>query len=191
MTRAAFSRRMEQLGQLVTDAVAYFSAWDPLYYADPDAVAVFNRYSGHFTPARVGLQLVMTLGIAKLFDQNWRAISIPNVISTAERNLSTFVPLLEDATLTEMKQRMRAQALVLRRLTRLRNKRLAHYDVVINGRIDITYEELSHLVEDIKWIWNELDHGHRQNVTAFQRLEDDARRHTAALIDALRAAPGR
>ena len=63
--------------------------------------------------------------------------------------------------------------------------------MVIDGRIDITYEELSHLVEDIKWIWNELDHGHRQNVTAFQRLEDDARRHTAALIDALRAAPGR
>lgn len=178
---------MEQLGQLVADAVASFAAWEPLYYANPESIEVMNRYRGHFTPARTGLQLAMTLQIAKLFDRDKRAISVPNVISTAERNPSLFVPHLEDATLAEIKTRLIAQAWVRRRLTRLRNKRLAHYERVIKGRIDITYGELSHLLEDIKWIWNALDHGHRQATTAFLQLEDDAERHTAALIDMLRA----
>ena len=188
MTRQAFSWRMHELGGLVTEAVTYFSAWEALHNADTESVVVLTQYRGHFEPARAGLQLVAVLHVAKLFDKNKRTISIPNLIRAAKLDRPALVPHLDDVTLAEIERRLGAHAPVLRRLKRLRDQRLAHYDAAPKGSRRLTPEELADLVEDVKWIWNELDIGHRQNVTVFDGLEMDAQRHTAALIDALRAA---
>ena len=55
MEREEFKRRLDDLLEIISDGLAYFTAWQELNSDDSNTIRALNVYRGFFVPAKNGL----------------------------------------------------------------------------------------------------------------------------------------
>ena len=83
MERQEFKRQLDELGKVISDGIAYFSAWRGLMVEDEDSAQALNRYRGLFLTARVALLKMTLIQFAKVFDRDRRTVSLRNLLAEA------------------------------------------------------------------------------------------------------------
>lgn len=186
MEREDFKYRLDELGKVIRDGIAYFSAWRGLMVEDEDSAKALNRYRGLFLPARYALLWMTLMQFAKVFDRHPNTASVTNLLTAAKRDRENLLPYGTEEDIREIEERISSSKSLLERLKRYRDKRLAHHDAIVTGDTSLPYEEFSKLVEDVKSIYNSLTRGHDQSVTHFEQLAHDAESHTSEVVRVMR-----
>jgi len=71
---------------------------------------------------------------------------------------------------------------VLEQLKAVRDQRIAHHDAIKASDRHLLYGDVSRLVEDIKYIYNELNQLHDGIIWNFDHLTKSAEQHTSEVI---------
>lgn len=186
MQRQEFKRQLEELRTIITDGLAYFSAWRGLMVDDEVSGQALNRYRGLFLPAQVALQKITLMQLAKVFDKNPKTISLRNLLNAAKKNRENLTPFATEENLRHIEQKIESSEGLLKRLKRFRDQRLAHHDAIVAGDVSLPYGEVRKLVEEIKSMHNSLTSGHERSETHFEHLVRDAERHTSEVVRIMR-----
>lgn len=181
-----FKRQLVELGTVINDSIAYFSAWRGLMVADEVSAHALNRYRALFLPARSALLWMTLMQFAKVFDRDSRTVSLRNLLTAAKKNRENLTPYATEENLRHIEQKIDASEGLLDRLKRLRDQRIAHHDAIIAGDVSLPYGEVRKLVEEIKSMYNSLTSGHEQSDTHFGNLARDAERHTSEVVRIMR-----
>lgn len=186
MTTEDFSRQLNELGSVIYDGIAYFSAWQGLMVEDEDSAHALNHYGGFFLYARNALLGMAFMQFTKVFDRDPRTVSLRNLLAKAKADGGLLTPHATAEELEEIERQVGAKDAVLDRLKRLRNQRIAHHDAITPGDRSVLFGEVQELVEDIKSMYNSIQRGHDRSVTWFERLTDEVDRHTAQVVGIMR-----
>lgn len=187
MQRQEFKRQLDELGKvIISDGIAYFSAWRGLMVGEEDSAHALNRYRGLFLPARDALLKMTLMQFAKVFDRDPRTVSLRNLLSAVKKNRENLTPYATEENLRDIEQKVDASEGLLNRLKRYRDQRLAHHDAIIAGDTRLPYGEVRELVEEVKSMYNSLTKGHDGSVTSFEYLARQAKRHTAEVVRIMR-----
>lgn len=184
--RAEFKRQLDELRNIISDGVAYFSAWQGLMVEDDESAQALNRYRGLFLPARNALMNTAIMQFVKVFDRNPRTISLRNLIIKAKGNKKELLPYSKDQDLIDIEQKIETSESLLERLKCYRDQRLAHHDSIITGDTRLLFGEMQELVGDIELIYNKLTTGHARNMCSFDFLAKEATRHTSDVVRLMR-----
>ncbi len=158
MDRAEYKQRLDGLSTSITDASKFFAAWDALNSENEEIIAAMNSFRGFFTPASEGFQYGMAMKLAMAFDTHTRVASFPNVLKAAQEAPEDLAPGLSDSDFAELSD------LIIRggsALTALRNKVLAHTDVVTPLESDqkqVYYDEFKAILDDSVTSLNRFNH---------------------------------
>lgn len=183
---AEFKRKLDELRGIITDGIAYFSCWQGLRVGDEESAHALNRYRGLFLPARTALLWMALLQFAKVFDRDPRTVSLINLLNAAQADRECLTPYATLEDLAQIERELQSNEALLKRLKRLRDQRIAHHDAIASGDRSVLYGEVRQLVEGIKSVYNSLCRGHDRSYTSFERLADDANRHTADVVRIMR-----
>jgi hypothetical protein len=184
-----FKRRLMQLHEDITGALAFYAAWHSLVMHDPNAAQwslerqsqILGRWRGFMTPAVLALQRMAMLSFAKVFDTDSRAASFPSLLREAERDKS-LIPHGGPDALSEIDQRL-AQARDTRRIiTRLRNERLAHTDSSSGELPSLMSQTVESLADDIKFAFNKLSVAHDRSYQDWDSMLRETERDTRDLF---------
>jgi len=186
MQRQEFKRQLDELGKVISDGIAYFSAWRGLMVEDEDSAHALNRYRGLFLPARSALLWMTLMQFAKVFDRNPRTVSLRNLLTAAKKNRENLTPYATEENLRHIEKKIDTSEGLLDRLKRLRDQRIAHHDAIPAGDVSLPYGEVRELVEEIKSMYNLLTSGHEKSVTHFEYLTREAERHTSEVVRIMR-----
>jgi len=181
-----FKRQLVELGKIIADGIAYFSAWRNLTVADEDSAQALNRYRGLFLPAQIALQSQALMQFAKVFDKHSKTISLRNLLTAANENRPILTPHATENELKDIEQKINDSDSLLTRLKRYRDTHLAHCDAIVAGDTSLPYGEVNKLVEEVKSGYNSLTKGHDRSVTSFEQLACDAERHTSEVVRIMR-----
>ena len=181
-----FKRQLDELRTIITDGIAYFSAWRGLMVEDEVSANALNRYRGLFLPARNALLWMTLMQFAKVFDRDPRTISLRNLLTAAKKNREHLTPHATEDDLRQVGQKVDSSEGLLERLKRFRDQRLAHHDAIIADGVSLPYRDMKQLVEEVKSMHNSLAKGHDRSVTAFESIAHDAERHTSEVVRIMR-----
>ena len=188
MNNSQYKQRLVELERLLSDVIAYFAGWEALTSDDEELVQAMNRYKGFFTPARGAFQQMMMIQAAKAFDRDSRTASFPNLIKAARGNPTDLAPRLSDADFEEIGHESAEIEDVVRRLSILRNQRLAHLDSTVGDHADRTvrYGAFRDLIEAMKRLFNRLSSAFEGRHVAFDNLPSEAKRHIGQVQELVR-----
>lgn len=181
-----FKRQLDELGKVISDGIAYFSAWRGLMVEDEDSAHALNRYRGLFLPARGALLWITLLQFNKVFDRHPRTVSLRNLLAAAKKDREKLTPYATQENLRHIEQKIDASVDLLERLKRLRDQRIAHHDAIPAGDVSLPYGEVRKLVEEIKSMYNSLTRGHDRSTTHYEYLVRDAENHTSDVVSIMR-----
>ncbi|MBI4333923.1 MAG: hypothetical protein HY673_21885 [Chloroflexi bacterium] len=181
-----FKRQQDELGKIISNGTAYFSAWRGLMVEDEDSAHALNDYRNFFLPARDALLKMTLMQFAKVFDRHPKTVSLSNLARAAKKNRETLLPHATDNDLRDIEQKVDAAGELLKRLKRYRDQRLAHHDAVLAGDMRLRYGEVRKLIEETKSIYNLLSHGHEQARTMFEWLARDAQEDSSGVVRVMR-----
>ena len=133
MQRQEFKRQLDELCKVISDGIAYFSAWRGLMVEDEDSAHALNRYRGLFLPARSALLWMTLMQFAKVFDRDSRTVSLRNLLTAAKKDREHLTPYATEENLRHIEQKVDASEGLLERLKRLRIQRIAHHDAITVG----------------------------------------------------------
>jgi uncharacterized Fe-S cluster-containing radical SAM superfamily protein len=181
-----FKRQLDELRTIITDGIAYFSAWRGLTVEDEVSAHALNRYRGLFLPARNALLWMTFMQFAKVFDPDTRTISLRNLLIAAKADRENLTPHANEENLQKLEEQIDTNEDLLQRLKSLRDQRIAHHDAKITGDTRLLYGETRKLVEAVKSIYNSLTSYHDRSITSFEYLVREAERHTAEVVQIMR-----
>lgn len=181
-----FKRQLDEVGKIITNGTAYFTAWHVLMVKDEDSAHALNRYRNFFLPARDALLKMMLMQFAKVFDRHPKTVSLRNLISTATKNRETLIPYATEDDLRDIEQKIDTKGELLHRLKGYRDRRLAHHDAIVAGDMGLLYGEVKTLVEETKSIYNSLTHSYEGTRTLFEWLDRDVERDTSEVVRIMR-----
>lgn len=174
---AAFDQLKHEISLIKSSRAAFYASWQ-----SEDQLAVLNRHKGFFSPAREALRQTMLMTTARIIDTHPRTASIPNLVIAIREN-PALLPNGSEETVTKLDLALEALSGVGTRLTRLRNKRLAHWD---RGHLKlprIEKQEIDGLIEQAIDVYNLISSGVDRSVTSWTQIERDAERHTKLLFE--------
>jgi hypothetical protein len=149
-----FKRQITELGSVIYDGVAYFSAWRGLMVEDEVSAHALNRYRGLFLPARNALLWMTIMQFAKVFDRDPRTVSLRNLITAAQEDREHLTPYAAEEDLQGLLEQIYGSDDLLARIKNLRDQRIAHHDAIRAGDTRLLYGEVKQLVEEVKSIFN-------------------------------------
>ncbi|MFC2035327.1 hypothetical protein ACFLUJ_04285 [Chloroflexota bacterium] len=182
MESEEFKSQLTELGSIITDGIAYFSAWVAITNLDESSAQALSRYRGLFRPAQLSLQYMALLQFAKVFDHGHRPVSLHNLLAAVKENPKLLTPHAKWNDLQSIEHKINGHEELLEHLKAFRDQRLAHYDSDISRDTSLTFGQVKQLVEDVKDIYNSLSRGHERSVTSFDRISRDAEQHTTEVI---------
>jgi len=183
MEHKEFKRQLDELRTIITDGIAYFSAWQAIANLDENSAHALNRYRGFFLPAQVSLKNMALLQFSKIFDPDTRTISLRNLLSAVKENRQLLTPHAEEDDLKRIEHLIDSNEESLNHLKGFRDQRLAHHDKVISSDTSLTFGKVRKLIDDVKVIYNSLSRGHERSTTAFDFISREAERHTLQVIE--------
>jgi len=181
-----FKRQLDELRTVITDGIAYFSAWRGLMVEDEVSAHALNSYRGLFLPARNALRWMTLMQFAKVFDWHPRAISLRNLLTAAKKDRENLTPYATEEDLQQLEKQIDASKDLLVRLKRVRDQRIAHHDAIIAGDTRLLYGETRKLAEEVKSMYNSLTRYHDRSTTIFENLVREAERHTSQVVSIMR-----
>lgn len=108
MERQEFKRQLDQLGKVISDGIAYFSAWRSLMVEDEDSAHALNRYRGLFLPARSALLWMTLMQFVKVFNRHPRAVSLRNLLTAAKKEPENLMPYATEESLRHIEEKVNA-----------------------------------------------------------------------------------
>lgn len=181
-----FKHQLAELGKIITDGTAYFTAWRGLTVEDEDSAHALNDYQNLFIPARDSLLKMTLMQFAKVFDRHPKTVSLRNLIGAAKKNRQTLIPYGTEDNLRDIEQKLDASEELLNQLKAYRDQRLAHHDAIIAGDMRLPYGEVKKLVEETKCMYNSLTRSHDGARTIFEILDRDVERDTSEVVRIMR-----
>ena len=182
MESEEFKKQLAELSTIISDGIAYFSAWRVLGDLDESSAQALNRYRGLFIPAQLSLKYMALLQFAKIFDRDSRTVSLYNLLTEVRKNQNLLTPHATEDDLQLIERKINSNEELVGRLKGFRDQRLAHYDSALSRNTSLTFGQVKQLIEDVKVIYNSLCRGHERSTTSFDRISRDAERHTSEVI---------
>lgn len=182
-----FTRRLNELGSVITMGIAYFVAWRGLMVEDEESAHALNLHRGFFLPARDALLWMTFMQLSKAFDRDPRTISLTVLLDAAKANRTTLTPQATEDELNIIEKQISDNEQLLTRLKNLRDQRIAHHDAIAPNDRRVLFGEVQKLVEDIKSMYNNLCHWHNNTYTSFDMISRDAERDTAEVVNIMRS----
>lgn len=179
MEQQEFKNQLDALRSIITDGVAYFSAWRTIANLNEDEAHALNRYRGFFSPARNSLRAMALLQFAKVFDRDARTISLCNLLSAAKDNPILFVPYAKEGDLEKLECKLNSNEQLLNHLKSYRDQRLAHHDQKVSKDTSLQFGIVRQLIEDVKDMHDALGTWHERSTTSFDLLTYEAEQHTS------------
>lgn len=186
MEQQDFKKQLDELRNMISDGIGYFSAWYAIANLDEDSAHALNRYRGFFLPVQFSLKNMALLQLAKVFDHNPRTVSLRNLLSTAKSNPTLFVPHAEGDDLQSLERKIDSNEKVLSHLKSYRDQRLAHYDQVVSRDTSLLFGQVRHLIDDVKDMYNSLSEWHEGSTTSFAFKSREAEEHTSRVKQVMR-----
>ena len=181
-----FKGQLDELQNIISDGIAYFSVWQGLMVEDEVSAQALNRYRGLFLTARNALLWSALMQFAKIFDRDSRTVSLRNLLTAAKNDRENLTPYATEEKLLDIERKIDASESLLQRLKGFRDQRLAHHDATVTGKTPLLYGEVKRLVEEIKSMYNSLRLGHDRSTTAFDHLALEGGRHTSEVVRIMR-----
>jgi len=169
-----FKRQLGELRDIITDGIAYFSAWYEMANLSEGEAHALNRYRGFFLPVQKSLNNMALLQIAKVFDRNPRTVSLHSLLSAAKSNPELFTPHAEEHELQHFEGKIDSNEELLNRLKSYRDQRLAHHDSAITRDTSLKFGQVSQLVDDVKDMYNLLSKWHERSTVSFDYISREA-----------------
>ncbi|MFC1959067.1 hypothetical protein ACFLV6_04080 [Chloroflexota bacterium] len=182
MESEEFKRQLDELRSIITDGIAYFSAWYAMANLDEKSAQALNRYRGFFLSVQASLKYMALLQFAKVFDRGYRPISLHNLLAAVRENPKLLTPHAQEDDLRSIEHKIDSHEELLEHLKAFRDQRLAHYDSDISKDTSLTFGQVKQLVDDVKDIYNSLSRGHERSTTAFDSISLEAERSTSQVI---------
>jgi hypothetical protein len=181
-----FTRRLNELGSIITFGIAYFIAWRGLMVEDDESAHALNRYRGFFLPTRDALLWMTFMQLSKVFDRDYRTVSLSVLLDAAKANRTALTPQATEENLNDIEKQINDNEKLLIRLKNLRDQRIAHHDAIASDDRRILFGEVQKLVEDIKSMYNDLSYWHNNAYTSFDMIARDAERDTSEVVQIMR-----
>lgn len=189
MTREEFRKRLDQLREVITRGVAYYTVWKNLRLHDPSKVSwslaeqeeVLGRFRGFFTPVVLALLHMAFIEFAKVFDTDPRTASLTN-LRTAARQDEGLIPRASVAELDNVFAPLRQSKRILRGLKRMRDRQLAHIDVDAPPVDPILVAEFDKLVDGVKSAFSFLATAHDGRVLGWEHPLRDVDAYTNEVL---------
>lgn len=181
-----FRRQLDELRNIISDGIAYFSAWKGIMVGDKDSAQSLNRYNGLFLPARNALLWSALMQFAKVFDRDPRTVSLRNMLTAAKNNQKGLTPYATNEDLLDIEQKIDASETLLERLKGFRDQRLAHHDATVTSKVSLLFGEVQRLIDEVKSMYNSLRRVHDRSTTAFDYLARKAERNTSEVVSIMR-----
>jgi len=195
MDRYQFERQLTHLRKIVLDGVSYFIVWQALNKEYDDSKQYFHQdkgfwyqFSGFFAPARKALLWSTLIQLSKAFDKDTRNVSFGKLLKIALENRKELVPHATRSSLRAILNKIENNTLLLQRLRRYRNKRLAHFDSELTEDIELPSQEVQTLVEETKSIFNSLKYSCDGKYDDFKDIMEDVYLHTSQVISIMKDA---
>jgi hypothetical protein len=187
MTAEEFKRELDELRKIIWDGVACYWAWRGLQAEDKESLTALNQYPAFFHPARVCLRNMALLQFAKVFDRDYRAVSLRNLLAKAKSDRQNLTPCATEGELDQIDTHIDKNEALLNSLKSLRDQRIAHHDAIrsIDGR-EPRQGEVQKLMEEIVSMFNALSRGHDGRVTSVITLKSQVVRHTSGVVRIMR-----
>jgi hypothetical protein len=115
MESEEFKGQLAELRTIISDGIAYFSAWHVLSDLDDSSAQALSRYRGFFRPAQLSLLYMALLQFAKVFDRDSRTVSLHNLLSAVRENPKLLTPHSSLLTLKRMTYRVLNVKLIVMR----------------------------------------------------------------------------
>ena len=183
MERDEFKRRLDELGNIISDGFSYFAVWRGLNIGDADTVSALNAYRGFFVPIKNGLLWMSIMQFAKVFDKNPRTVSLPNLLEVARAERATLLPHITDKDIDNINQALQENTNALEGIKRLRDQRIAHHDAIPDSEKALLYGEMNKLTEAVIVMYNTISQGHNRSTTSLDLLTRTAELHTNQVVE--------
>lgn len=184
-----FEEFLKTLTDLVSRAHALHAIWKELSTLSEGEAAALNRYRGFFLPTKIELRDAMLLELAKVLDENEKTVSLINLVRLLRRNRDLIPEEAEDRLtperLRQLAQRLNGESSFRANLKRFRDQRLAHYALQLEGDTSLRHPNEERMIEAVVEVFNEIQSSLARTYTSFQKLADDAQRHTRGVIQVM------
>lgn len=186
MTYEEVTDQLNDLRVIIGDAIVFFSVWQELMVPDEQSALALNRYRGLFVPARAAMLRMAIMQVAKVFDHHHKAVSLRNLLKAVKSDPETLVPFVPSEELDQIEKQMDSNEGLLNRVKAFRDQRIAHHDAVASNDMSVRFGEARRLTEEVQSMYNALRRGHDRNITSFDGMANDAKNHTAAVVQIMR-----
>ena len=181
MDSSEFSRRLQKLQTEIFYAIVSYRVYIALW-PNNEHVEIINYRIGFFKPVWNALYHKMVMGFANVSETGRKAVTLGNLLREAENHRIDLVPNLSANRLQGMRDSIERQKPVLKKISRIRNKELAHLDVGINPLTRPTKGEMDRLITTIEEVFNGLSSGHDGNVYSWSYQADSSVWQTAEVL---------
>ena len=178
MDQHEYSERLQRFESHVAAARVHSGILETMMVDDPDSRSVLNTYPGFFVYAKATLHNGMLLETAKALDKDPRTASLPNLVKAA-RESPEFAP---DVDIPSVERWLWERAPFVTALIRLRNTRLAHFDVPVpEPPPKLEYGEFKDVLEVLQMCAVALYRAFHQVAAVSDNRVEEARAHTEEL----------
>lgn len=174
-----FKTQLDELGHIIIEGVAYFSAWYEIANLDDNMADALNRYRGFFLPTQLSLKHMALLQLAKVFDRHPRTVSLPNLLSAMKNNPRLLAPYAKEHDFQNLESKISSNEGLLSHLKSYRDQRLAHHDQAVLRDTSLPFGQVRQLIDDVKDMHNSLSNWHEHSTTRFNSISHEAERHTS------------
>ncbi len=175
-----FRLLLDEARRQLQDAQTHFDIWVELWPTEQN-VKVINAYRGFFIPARKAHLDEFFIKVSNVVSNDHRAPSLYRLLDMVDRMPS----LAPGLNLPSLRDRLKKQKGLLRRIKRYRNKRAAHWDTDLSKPTEpVQLGESKEMLKELQDMFNEISSAHTGGqVWVFTILEH---RDTYRLLDRLR-----
>lgn len=183
MEREEFKRQLCELRNIITNGIAYFSAWYRIANLADRSAHALNRYRGFFKSAQLSLNEMSLLQFAKVFDRDRRTVSLYNLLFAAKNNPKLLAPYAKEHDLQNLESKITSNAELLSHLKNYRDQRLTHHDQMVSRDTSLPFGQVRQLIDDVKDMYNSLSNWHEGSTTSFDFISREAEEHTLEVIE--------
>ncbi len=175
-----FESLLEEVRRQLTYAQIHFSIWEQLWPTEEN-VDIINAYRGFFLPTRDANLDLFFITISNVVSNDPRAPSLYRLLSMID-NYPGLAPNIIDIQL--LRNRLKAQKNLLKRIKGFRNKRAAHWGTEVSEQIGpVRFGESREVLKELQNIFNEISYAHGNQTWIFKPTEH---RDASRVIDNLR-----
>ena len=183
-----FGFQLLALRKIILDGLSYYIVWQALneVYEKPFSLkdkGVWWRYRGFLAPTRNALLWSTLLQFSKVFDTHPKTVSLYNLLAILDNNQEVLAPFAPKESLLVIDAEVLTIGELSRKLTRFRNKRVAHFESDSIENLELPPDELNTLVEGAKSIFNLMKYAHLGEYDDFADIMEKIGPHTTQVLE--------